>query len=200
MSKFRVLLVYPNLQMVNLLPSNIASLSAYLKSDGIEVKLFDTTLYRTAEKSVDEISLENMQLMPFNLTEKGVHYNDSDVFADFQQLTAEFKPDLIGISATDDTFSLGIELVSRVKQAGAHIIVGGVYPTFSPEQAISNQYVDSICIGDGENALLGLCRNLRFGKDISEIKSLWVKRNGRVYRNQPGELLDIDQTLYEDFS
>ena len=200
MSKFRVLLVYPNLQMVNLLPSNIASLSAYLKSDGIEVKLFDTTLYRTAEKSVDEIRVENMQLRPFNLTEKGVHYNDSDVFADFQQLTAEFKPDLIGISATDDTFSLGIELVSRVKQAGAHIIVGGVYPTFSPEQAISNQYVDSICIGDGENALLGLCRNLRFGKDISEIKSLWVKRNGRVYRNQPGELLDIDQTLYEDFS
>ena len=55
MTKFKVLLLYPNLQMVNLIPSNIAILSAYLKEAGIETKLFDTTLYQTAEKSVDEI-------------------------------------------------------------------------------------------------------------------------------------------------
>ena len=67
MAKLRVLLVYPNLQMVNLLPSNIAVLSAYLKRAGIDVKLFDTTLYRTAEKSVDEIRVEHMQLRPFNI-------------------------------------------------------------------------------------------------------------------------------------
>ncbi len=200
MNRPRVLLLYPNLQMVNLLPSNIASLSAYLKSDGVEVRLFDTTLYKTVEKSVDEIRVENMQVRPFNLAEKGVSYKDSDVFVDFHQLTAEFKPDVIGVSATDDTFSLGIELVSKVKKPGIHVIVGGVYPTFSPEKAISNQYVDSICIGDGEDALLELCRRLQSGEDIKDIKNLWVKSNGRIYRNKPAALLDIDQTLYEDFS
>jgi len=52
MSNFRVLLVYPNMQMVNLLPSNISILSACLKKAGFNVDLFDTT--KTEEKSVDD--------------------------------------------------------------------------------------------------------------------------------------------------
>jgi len=112
MTNLKVLLIYPNLQMVNLLPSNIAALSAYLKKAGVKVKLFDTTLYKTAEKSVDEIRVEHMQLRPFNLEDKGVSYKKTDVFDDFVKLVNEFKPDIIGISATDDTVYLGLELVS----------------------------------------------------------------------------------------
>lgn len=70
MSKFRVLLVYPNLQMVNLLPSNVSILSACLRNADIDVKLFDTTFYRTAEKSVDDVRVEHMQLRPFDLKKK----------------------------------------------------------------------------------------------------------------------------------
>lgn len=200
MNKFKVLLVYPNLQMVNLLPSNIASLASCLKNEGIDVRLFDTTLYQTAEKSVDEIRVENMQLRPFNLSSKGVSYKNADVFVDFKRLVAEYAPDIIGISATDDTFGLGIELVSSVKQQGMHVIVGGVYPTFSPEEAINHDCVDSICIGEGENPLLELCERMRAGKDITDVENLWVKKGSKIYRNKLGKLLDIDRTLYEDFS
>jgi hypothetical protein len=80
MSKFRVLLVYPNLQMVNLLPSNVSILSACLRKADIDVKLFDTTFYRTAEKSVDDVRVEHMELRPFDLKEKGIVYKATDVF------------------------------------------------------------------------------------------------------------------------
>ena len=55
MGEFRVLLVYPNLMLVSQLPNNIALLAACLKDAGCNVKVFDATLYRTAEKTNDEM-------------------------------------------------------------------------------------------------------------------------------------------------
>ena len=72
MGKLKGLFIYPNLQMVTLLPSNIAILLAHLKKRDIDVRLFDTTLYKTSKKSVDDIRVEHMQLRPFNLGQKGV--------------------------------------------------------------------------------------------------------------------------------
>ena len=200
MSKFKVLLVYPNLQMVMLLPPNIAILSAYLKKHGIEVKIFDTTLYRTAEKSVDDVRVDNMQVRPFNLKEKGVDYKKTDVFEDFRQCVSEYRPDLIGVAAADDTYELGMKLVSEVRHLGIHVVVGGVYPTFSPEETIRNPLVDSICIGEGEDALLELCLKMHSGEAISGIKNIWVKINGKVHKNELRKPVDIGKLPYDDFS
>jgi radical SAM superfamily enzyme YgiQ (UPF0313 family) len=195
----KVLLVYPNLQMVALLPSNIAILAASLKKAGVDVRLFDTTLYRIAEKSVDDVRVEHMQLRPFNLKEKGVDYKHTDVFEDFERTVTEFSPDIIGISTGDDTFDLGIALVSKVKRPDIHVILGGVYPTFSPEEAICNEYVDSICIGEGEHALVELCLKMQKKEDITRIRNLWVKHNDVIYKNGVRELADINKLPYEDF-
>lgn len=200
MDRFKVLLVYPNLQMVNLLPSNIAVLSGYLKNALIDVRLFDTTLYRTAEKSVDDIRVEHMQIRPFNLKEKGVNYKDSDIFDDFVKVVKEYCPNIIGVSATDDTYDLGISLISKIRDKDIHVIVGGIYPTFSPEEVINNPNVDSICIGEGEESLLELCDRIQAGKEITNIKGLWVKKDGKIYRNSIRGLIDINNIPYEDFS
>lgn len=200
MNKFKVLLVYPNLQMVNLLPTNIAVLAACLKQSGADVRLFDTTLYRTAEKSVDEIRVEHMQLRPFNLKDKGVEYKTTEVFKDFRDLVNAYKPDLIGISATDDTYDLGIALISRIKNKDFHLTVGGIHATFSPEKIINNSYVDSVCVGEGESSLVELCRNLSSGKEITAIDNLWVKDGDRIFRNKLREPVDLEKLPYEDFS
>jgi len=200
MSKFKVLLVYPNLQMVNLLPSNIAVLSAYLKKHGIEVRLFDTTLYHTSEKSIDDVRVENMQLRSFNLQEKGISYKESDVYDDFKKIVREYDPDIVAVSATDATYNLGVGLISIAECANRHIIFGGTFPTFAPEKVISNPKVDSVCIGEGEEPLLELCERLRDGKDTSDIQNLWIKIYGRIYKNKVRKPVDINLLPYEDFS
>lgn len=44
---FKVLLVYPNFPMASvLLPAGISIISAVLKKEGFQCKLFDTTLYK----------------------------------------------------------------------------------------------------------------------------------------------------------
>ena len=186
--------------MVSLLPSNIAMLSAYLKEAKIDVKVFDTTFYKTEEKSVDEIRVEHMQVRPFNLKEKGVDYKNTDVLEDFVACVEDYKPHIIGVSATDDTYDLGMSLISKVRSDNVHVIIGGVYPTFSPEEVINDENVDSICVGDGEEALLELCMKMQANEDITGIKNLWVKKDGKIYRNALRALTDINKIPYEDFS
>ncbi|NQV00063.1 MAG: B12-binding domain-containing radical SAM protein [Parcubacteria group bacterium] len=186
--------------MVNLLPSNIAVLAAYLKSNGINVKLFDTTLYRTAEKSVDEVRVEHMQLRPFNLKDKGVGYKEVNVFDDFQSLVKEYCPDVIAVSATDSTYDLALALISSLKEHKSHVIFGGMFPTFSPQRAIASRYIGSICIGEGEEALLELCQRIKNSESIVDIKNLWVKVNEKIYKNQMRKPIDINNIPYDDFS
>ncbi|MFA5256340.1 MAG: radical SAM protein, partial [Candidatus Omnitrophota bacterium] len=200
MAKFKVLLIYPNLQMVNLLPTNIAVLAAYLKEHDIDVALFDTTLYRTSNRSVDDIRVEHLQLRPFNLKEKGVGYNTTDIFDDFLKIVDGYKPDLMAVSATDDTFDLGMSLVSRARGRGIPVVVGGVFPTFEPHEAINNENVDFICMGEGEDALVELCRYIQKGKKPTGLKNIWAKIEGEVYQNPIREPIEIETLPYDDFS
>ena len=202
MEKFKVLLVYPNLQMMGLMPSNISILSAYIKNAGIDVRVFDTTYYRITEKSTEEIRVEHMQVRPFNLKEKGVDYKPTDIFDDFKAVLRDYKPNIIGITATEDTYGLGLELISKAKPRGMgmHVIIGGVHPSFSPEEVINNENVDSICIGEGERPLLELCVKMQSKDDITSIKNLWVKIDDKIYKNNLREPIDIDGLPDEDFS
>jgi len=90
--KPRVLLVYVNSMMDNLIPLNISYLTACLKENGCSTELFDTTFYRTSEKSSDEARVETLQVKPFDLSEYGINYKETDVFDDFRKKVAEFKP------------------------------------------------------------------------------------------------------------
>src|SRR3990170_4454872 len=83
--EFRVLLVYPNYSMVNLLPTNIGILTACLRQNGFEVGLFDTTFYRTSEKTLDEIRVENLQVRKFSLEDFGVRFEPGDYVEGFKR-------------------------------------------------------------------------------------------------------------------
>ena len=50
----KVLMVYPNLRGMNMLPPAIGLLSAILKRSGFEVKLFDTTYYEKLDGTHSE--------------------------------------------------------------------------------------------------------------------------------------------------
>ena len=63
----KVLLVYANSFMDYLIPIGISLLSACLKKAGHETKLFDTTFYRTRDKTGDEARVETLQIKETNL-------------------------------------------------------------------------------------------------------------------------------------
>ncbi len=71
-------------------------------------------------------------------------------------------------------------------------ILGGVHATISPEESYLDIF-DSLCIGEGEDAMLELADRLEKGADISSVRNLWLKQNGKVIRNKTREFIqDLD--------
>ncbi|PWB52457.1 MAG: radical SAM protein [Candidatus Methanoperedenaceae archaeon] len=199
-NKFKILLVYPNLQMINLLPSNISILAACLKQKGFDVELFDTTFYKIEEKSVDEKRVEILQLRPFNLSRYGIQYKDTDVYDDFRKKVESYKPDLIAPTIVDDTLDLTINLLKTIHDLEIPVCAGGVHTIFAPESSLSHDEIDYVCWGEGEEALPELCQHLKEGASVEKIQNIWSKSNGKILRKGMRGLVDLDKLPYNDFS
>ena len=94
-------------------------------------------------------------------------------------------PELIGISTTSHMFALVKTLASWLDETGMNVptICGGIHPTIAPEEVIGTNGIDMLCRGEGEFALIELCRSLENKGDISDIKNLWIKQNGAIIKN-----------------
>jgi radical SAM superfamily enzyme YgiQ (UPF0313 family) len=196
---FKVLLVYPNYSMVNLVPTNIGILTACLRQNGFIVDLFDTTFYRTSEKTLDDIKVETLQVRKFDLSEMGVHFKPGNFVDDFKTKVAEFRPDLIGVTAVEDTWPQARQLLESISGHPAPVVVGGVFPSLISEIPIAHPDVDMICLGEGEHAIIELATKLMNGEDHSTIQNLWVKKEGGVVKNPIRPPIDLDEVPFGDF-
>ncbi|MBF0328457.1 MAG: B12-binding domain-containing radical SAM protein [Nitrospirae bacterium] len=195
----KILLLYPNTEMATLVPINLSLLAPCLQRQGFEVELFDTTYYRWEEKNFEQKKVELLQLKPFSYDEKGVNYKESDMYDDLRAKVADYQPDLIGITLVEDTYELGLSLLKAISGCSAPVIAGGVFVTFSPEDVIGHNEVDMVCIGEGEEALVELCERIARGEDYTDVKNLWVKRDGRIFKNPMRRLTDLNSLPYIDY-
>ena len=138
--EFKVLLVYANSFMDTLFPVSISSVSGALKKIGAQVECFDSTFYpdqaEYKDSSSDTKKTEKFQVLPVNYEDVGIHPKNTDIFDDFRKKVIEYKPDLIGVSAVEPTFLLGIDLLKSVRDLGIPNIVGGVHAIFSPDDVM----------------------------------------------------------------
>lgn len=187
--------------LVSQLPNNIPILSACLKEAGHDVKLFDTTLYRTTEKTNDEIRVERMQVRKFNINEAGITINENDVLGDFKKTVEQYKPDLIGITVVEDTFDMALTFMASIQDYDVPVILGGVHVTLNPDEVLSNELVNLICIGEGEEALVELVTMIEQKKPYDSIPGIWSKKSdGTIIRMGVRKLININSIPYEDFS
>ncbi len=185
--------------MATLVPINLSVLAPSLKEKGFQVDLFDTTYYKWEDINFEQKKVELLQIKPFSYEEKGVHYKETDMYEDLVKKVNEFRPDLIGITMVEDTYGLGMSLLNAIKDYDAPVIAGGVFTTFSPEEVISNENVDMVCMGEGEEALVELCEKIYKNEDYLNTKNLWVKKNGAIIKNPMRQLTDLDKTPFIDY-
>lgn len=198
---FRILFVYPNIMLQNMMPINIPLLTACLKKAGFNnLKLFDTTLYRTQEISGDEIRANFLQLRKWDFSEIGIELKESNVFDDFKNEVETYNPHLIAVTMTENTYELGIQLLDKINHLNILTIAGGVFPTFSPNDVLSNDSIDMICIGEGEKSIVELCEKLHLSEDYSNIPNLWIKSNDGIIKNTTRDLIDLNDLPFLDFS
>ncbi len=112
-----------------------------------------------------------------------------------------FEPDLIGFTATSGMFRAASEFAAALKsKLHIPILFGGPHATVVPEKVIQDKSVDIVCINEGEDALVELLSRIADKEDYTNIRNLWVKRNGTIHRNPVRILIsDLDTLPFPDY-
>jgi len=196
----RVLFIYPNSMMEGYLQLNLAILSAVLKKAGHITSLFDTSFYETPVKTERHMKEKGLEFKKVDFGELAFKREKADIKEEFRKKIKEFNPDLIATSCVSNEFEFLLSFLSVKKEFGIPIILGGPHPTVAPDEAIASELIDMICIGEGEEALLELCEKMEKKEDITTIKNLWVKKDGKIYKNDLRPLIqDLDSLPFPDW-
>ena len=160
----------------------IEYLSGSLRKEGHETKqIFDPGLFSESNDALKRIFSQNKQII---------------------EEIKRFKPDLIGFSVVTSTYQWACEVSKEIKAiSNIPIIFGGYHSSAAPEQAISNDFVDMVCIGEGEEAICELASSMDKGDLSTNIRNIWFKDKGTVIRNPLRPLKqDLDQIPFPDKS
>lgn len=194
----KVLMVYPNMFGMNMLPPSIGILHSCLLNEGHTVALFDTTSYSNwdGDFTSDKCKEANLNVRPFD--DKLLRQNEKLLppTADFQNVVRSFSPDLIALSLTEDCFPNALELLRALDFDRPPVIAGGVFPTFAPELALrkSEGLIDFVLIGEGEQTLPDFCKKLQCGQELSQVEAIWfLKPDGSVHKSQLPKVVDVNE-------
>lgn len=89
-----------------------------------------------------------------------------------------------------------IEASQKIKNINENIkiIVGGIHPTFFPEQTLEHPLIDFVVINEGEETLKLLLKALDNGSSFGEIENLGWKDKNQIKINKSSEnFLDINK-------
>lgn len=73
----------------------------------------------------------------------------------------DLKADLVGISAMTSYVNRGYEIADRFRARGVPVVMGGVHPSFMPQEAL--RHCDAVVIGEVELVIDGLLDDLEHG-------------------------------------
>ena len=186
----------PGLEMG--IPLSIAILVAAVKNAGFEVKVFSTNDYKYSDKTGDEVRVNTLQVPP---TEDAlIQGKETDMRQDFMDLISEYQPDIVGLSTTEPTYEPGAMLLNAINAKNILTIAGGAYPTLCPEDFLAEDFIDIVCVGEGEDALVELCQSVQKNCIDYEIENLWFKTADGVKKNPLRPLKNVDEVPFQDWS
>ena len=202
MKEFKVLFLYPNSTLMNPAPISIALFTALLKREGFEVDLFDSTLYPDPDKpSSDASKMENLQVRPFDWSERGIRLRTTKMEDDLVKKVEDFKPDLIAVSVLECTYAECLRMLRAIEPYDhIPVMVGGVFATHAPQIVFKNKNVDMVVIGEGEDVILEVVKKMAAGVDYSTVGNVWIRKDGKITRNGTRSLVDISKIPIPDYS
>lgn len=103
--------------------------------------------------------------------------------------------DVCGISCMLTEYKQVQWLCSLIKKErpDSTLILGGGLPSVVPELVLNETTADIAVVGEGEETAKELMKALKESSNLSNIKGIWYKKEGRIYKNTPREpILSLD--------
>lgn len=98
---------------------------------------------------------------------------------DLSETIKKFHPDLVAFSGITGSHKYYIEAAYRIKKIdrGIKIIVGGPHFTFFPDEIISHDCIDTLCVGEGDDAWVEWLEALVNNGNPNEIRNIVTREN-----------------------
>ncbi|MCX6803120.1 MAG: radical SAM protein [Candidatus Diapherotrites archaeon] len=102
----------------------------------------------------------------------------------FMNNLKNFGPDVLAYSITTGKHRICRALNESVrKEIKAISLFGGPHCTFYPKYIKSSKFIDGICIGEGEFAIVELLKKVELKKSYVRTKNWWLRFKGKIYKN-----------------
>ena len=146
-------------------PLGVSYVAAAFEAAGAEVKIIDYIVSRySPEKFAEELDL--------------------------------FKPDVVGGTSVTMNFPHAAEIIKTAKELrpSAVTMMGGPHVTFDAENTLKRYpEIDLIMLGEGEETIREFVPRVRDPEAWAEVKGLAFRREGKMVRTEPRELVqDLD--------
>jgi radical SAM superfamily enzyme YgiQ (UPF0313 family) len=141
----------------------------------------------------------NVQLIFFdNGRLSDVRIRDNRMYESLVGLIGELNPGLVGISLVS-TFNhpTGADIARRIKASlDVPVIFGGTHPTLLPRFCMDSAPIDYVCVGEGEESMVELCKSLSAGRSAADIPGIYTRgKDGYTPGNPPA---DLDALPFQD--
>ncbi len=110
------------------------------------------------------------------------------------------NPDVVAFPTLSGIHKWILSVADAVKSSGLKslVVLGGPHPTYFPE-IIEHPSVDVICRGEGEYPMLELSDAIDAGVDFTGVANLWLKSDGKIYKNELRPLVEnLDELPFPD--
>lgn len=173
-----------------------------------------------SEKNKKVLLIEPSGNLPFYILPLGLGYlksNVSDhhevriydcslkgVLADSQDLMREirdFRPDVIGVSASMQTYDEALRIIKATKSIDPAIttVMGGAHPSIFAEKIMENNELDFLFRGEAELMFPLFLDQLKGEEEFGRIKGLVYRKEGRIILNDVNAETDIDRIRIPDY-
>ena len=165
------------------------------------------TLISTTETPEDQgirtlssvLKKENHEVNLVFMTLKNGYYGlySKDILKQLKNVCKGSK--LIGINCFINSRLKAFQIIRYLRnELKSTIIFGGIYVTLSPNECIKHN--DLLCIGESEEAIIDIARNVNNNQSLNNIKNLWIRTGKKIIKNPVRNLItNLDNIPYPDF-
>ncbi|MFH1711033.1 MAG: radical SAM protein [Nanoarchaeota archaeon] len=106
-----------------------------------------------------------------------------------------FSADVVGFSVTCPAIYRVFKMAEKIKEIypDTTIILGGPHPSSLPEESIEKKFVDFVIMGEGEQTILELIKEIEGKKRFASVEGIAFQKNGKVlYTAKRERICDLD--------
>ncbi len=122
------------------------------------------------------------------------HIPNKDIPSTLKEIE-KLNPLFVGLSTmTSSGLVQTAQMSKHIKDKGITTVWGGVHPSLLPKETLSEDYVDFVVVGEGEETISEFVDELTGSKEFEKVKGLGFKKNGRAIINERRPFIkDIDK-------